>query len=153
TQPVQVTGQIGEAVVDSGGTMWVRVGSDVLQIARTAPKRTIRLADQGSSHLTLVGDQPVALTGDGHVVRIGPNGAKPVVTAPISADTPVQVAAPSDQGDVLWVVLGQSGKLEKIDLTSGKSETVPVDGIAGHSLGDPVTANGRVYLPDYGKHL
>ncbi|OAA18394.1 PKD domain protein [Frankia sp. EI5c] len=147
------TGTAGGAVTDSAGRLWLfDPGSgDIVRLDARGGKASTPAAAAGGSQLVLVGGRPAVVDRAGRTVRpLGENGAPAAGTcldAPPS-DSSVVVVGGVARPEV-YAASGRSGTLVISDLTAGSCDTVVDLAAAGHELGQPREAAGRVFIPDF----
>jgi beta-lactam-binding protein with PASTA domain len=160
TRTVAPVAELGAPVqgveVDSQGTAWVLAGGKLHEISRSQRRPAVDVGAAGEqAQLTLVGDRPTVLRlTAGEAVRYGrtPGDAQ-------RARVPELTGQPADQlsiatpgpGDVLWVAVGGSRRLVRVDLPTAQVRSVELPKASDRRprTGRPLVSGNRVLVPDY----
>lgn len=157
-QAVTVPGQLGHsAVVDSAGTLWLPVVSagTVVLVTSTGIGKPVQVGASGASLvLATAGGVPIAVDRTARrVTMLGGGAAQKVITLPASAaaggSQALLVPASADAGS-LPMLNQNSPSLVIVNLTTGTTHDVPLGAeVTGHTLGQPVQAGERIFVPDF----
>ncbi|URM98888.1 fibronectin type III domain-containing protein [Actinomadura madurae] len=152
--PVRLTGRLGQAGVDEGGTLWVPRSDDGMVIPVTAAGSGTPVDVQGRGStmaVSIVAGRPVVVDATrGRVSLVGPTGMIWSATLP-GLRTGAPLLAPATQG---------SPKLPLLDRTGGTLFVVDVQAQSVHAtvravadgptdFGAPVVSGDRAYVPDF----
>ena len=150
-EAVAVAAELGDAVVDGAGVLWVvDVGNGQVM---TVQGRTVRVArkvaDPGSDvRLTIVGTSVVAVNRPTAAATVvSGSGSHAAVAIPIDSGATMTVPDAVGEGSVLPILNG-SRSLVLLDIDAGQVRTSDL-AVDGHSLGMPRVSAGRVYIPDF----
>jgi hypothetical protein len=156
---VHVPGPLGTtAVVDRNGTLWMPIPGNgtVVPVTSNGIGKAIHVGTSGADLvMTTAGGVPIAVDRTAHrLTTLGPAGASSVLTLPASADIggsqALLVPAAGNSGTLPLVNPNGSPSLVIVDLSQGTTRSVPLGAeVTGHTLGEPVQAGQRIFVPDY----
>jgi hypothetical protein len=150
-ESVEVGGDLGDAVVDADGVLWVpdHARGAVVAVEGRSVRSTQQVAKPGAPvRLSVVGAVVVAINPSAATVTEVGGGGRPGESHAVDVDSsgPVVVPPVVQSGTVLPVLSGSS--VTTVDLRNGRSIRITLPA-AGHQLGTPVVAGNRVYVPDF----
>jgi hypothetical protein len=143
----------GGAVAESASRLWVVDADtgDLIRVDAGGTKITSRRVDPARTTLLTIDNRPYAV--DLAARRVWPigtdglTGSGACVDSPAS-DTTVQLAG-ANLAPQLYVTSGQRGLLLITDLATGHCDGEVNLNVPGDTLGQPVEAAGRVFVPDF----
>jgi Fibronectin type III domain len=156
---VHVPGQLGPAaVVDGNGTLWMPISGNgtVVPVTSNGLGKAIPVGTSGADLvMTTAGGVPIAVDRTAHrLTTLALTGARSVLTLPASADASgsqaLLVPAAGNSATLPLVNPNGAPSLVIVDLSQGTTRSVPLGAeVTGHTLGEPVQAGQRIFVPDY----
>ncbi|MBO0682993.1 MAG: hypothetical protein J2P45_07550, partial [Candidatus Dormibacteraeota bacterium] len=153
-RPISLPAPLGEAGLDSGGTLWVPDLANGSVVSVRAGKKRSSVAvgsPRDQLDLTMAGGNPVVTDISKAVTAVlGSKGAQRRVNLPsaVAAQAANELLVPAVvDGSTLPLLSPASAALVLVDLARGAVTTVPVTA-PGHELGTPQALGRRVYVPD-----
>ena len=150
-EAVVVAPELGDAVVDGAGVLWVvDVGNGQVM---TVQGRTVRVArkvaDPGAEiRLAIVGTSVVAVNRSAANATVVSGAAtRTAVALPIDTGATITVPDAVGEGSVL-PILNASASLVLLDVDTSQVRTIAL-AVDGHPLGAPRVSGGKVYIPDF----
>lgn len=139
-----------DGVVDREARLFLATADgDVVMVRDGVERSSHRAADSGHElRVTLVGGRPGLVDRtDGIARQIDPSSGRPGNQVDLGVGGRLQVQAPSDDGDRLWVVSARDSRLVGVDLSS--SDRVEASIPRARRIGSPQVVGDRVFVPSF----
>ncbi|MEX5633343.1 PKD domain-containing protein [Parafrankia sp. FMc2] len=143
----------GGVVADDAGRLWLidRAGGGIVRLDERGRKVRAAATASDGGRLVLVAGRPTVVDAAARtVLPLDDDGTPGTRTCLDTLPADDSVAVLGDQSRPrVYAVSGQRGTLVITDLATGSCDTVLDLAAAGHALGQPRQAAGRVFIPDF----